>query len=339
MNNKADTGVFTLCSFNYLACAKILGDSLLKFNPHLRLIIGLVDKIEGGIDLSSFSSFEIIEIGKIDIPNFNEMITNYDIVELNTAIKPSFFKYLFKTHDNFKNILYLDPDIMIFDELTFINQALNEFDILLTPQINRPMKDSGIERFYLRSGLYNLGFIGLKRSKAAFDFLDWWQERLRKYCKLSDGLYVDQKWVDFAPIFFDNVGILKHPGLNVACWNMHERSIMKKDNKFFVNNEYPLIFFHFSGVIINPNNYTLQWPEDKLPLIDDYKNLLIANKHDYWQQLKCYYVELNKSAKKKNIWSRPDLNLAEKIPLQFYLFLKSLLPRVIKKAIAKIRSV
>ncbi|MDD5585163.1 MAG: glycosyl transferase [Candidatus Omnitrophica bacterium] len=336
--NKADTGVFTLCSCNFLACAKILGDSLSKFNPQLRLIIGLVDKIRSDIDLSEFSSFEIIEIDKAEIPDLDEKSIEYDIVELNTAVKPSFFKYLFKTRAHLKNILFFDPDIMFYDDLTLICQALEKFDIVLTPHIIKPLKKSEIEQRFFKPGLYNLGFVGLKRSKSAFELLDWWEERLRKYCKFSDDLCFDQKWMDFSPIFFDNVGILKHPGLNVACWNAQERAITKKDNKFFVNNEYPLIFFHFSGVIVVLAKDELCWQEDKLPLIQEYQRLLDINKHAYWQQCKCYYIDFFKSIKEKNLRSRSNLSFVEKILLQLYRIFQSMLPEAVKKKIRKIRS-
>src|ERR1017187_7472506 len=38
-------------------------------------------------------------------------------------------------------------------------------------------------------------------------------------------MFVDQKWINLAPCFFENVKILKQPGCNMAFWNLHERHL------------------------------------------------------------------------------------------------------------------
>jgi hypothetical protein len=70
----------------------------------------------------------------------------------------------------------------------------------------------------LRSGVYNLGFLGLTRSQETMRFLKWWQVRLHDRClvDLNRGLFVDQRWMDLAPGLFDGVFVLRDPGCNVA---------------------------------------------------------------------------------------------------------------------------
>lgn len=320
-----ETCVFTLCSINYLAYAKILGDSLLKFNPNLKFIIGLVDVIECNIDLSEFSSFEIIEIAKIDVPCFEEKIINYEITELSTALKPSFFKYLFGTNKDLMKIIYLDPDIMVFDKLTPILGALDQFNAVLTPHIINPMEDTEFidEGVFLRYGLYNLGFIALKRSDSAFSLLDWWERKLLYECrkKPKHGLWVDQKWMDLSPIFFDKISISKHPGLNVSWWNEHERHMTKKDNRFFVNNKYPLIFFHFGAMSFEDKNKH-KWRKGIVTLFERYETLLIANNHNYWGQVECHYAKLHEISKKSSQQLNSNLNLAKRIGMRLLKFLE-----------------
>ena len=81
---------FTICSNNYLAQAKILCDSLLENNPNYKVVIGLCDELSDSIDYSFFNNIEIINVSKIDIFCFEEIIKKYNIIELNTSIKPSF---------------------------------------------------------------------------------------------------------------------------------------------------------------------------------------------------------------------------------------------------------
>ena len=70
--------------------------------------------------------------------------------------------------------------------------------------------------------------------------------------RVEEGLFVDQKWIDLVPGFYPDVGIIHHPGYNVAYWNLHCRHVdmdrmVEGDDDIRVNGE-PLAFFHFSGL-------------------------------------------------------------------------------------------
>ncbi len=71
------------------------------------------------------------------------------------------------------------------------------------------------------------------------------------YAAPQSFLFVDQKWIDFAPCFFTSIGLLKHEGCNVAYWNLHERYIFGTNGNWIVNNRDPLVFYHFSGIRVD----------------------------------------------------------------------------------------
>ena len=79
--------IFTLCSNNYLAQAKTLGDSLLKYNPGYKFIIGLVDELSKEVDYNFFKPYTIIPAAQIGIPDFDSLWKKYSIVEFNTCAK------------------------------------------------------------------------------------------------------------------------------------------------------------------------------------------------------------------------------------------------------------
>ena len=167
-------------------------------------------------------------------------------MEIATALKPWLLEFL--TNQNFDQIIYLDPDIVIYEPLTEVNQILTTSDIVLTPHNLQPIpRDSKLTSEYniLISGQYNLGFIGI--NKFATSFLDFWKERLLHDCvvDIENQLFVDQRWVDFVPSYFNSF-ILKNKGYNVAYWNIHERPIRSTGTKYFIGDT-PLVFFHFSG--------------------------------------------------------------------------------------------
>ena len=294
--------VFTICSNNYLAQAKTLGDTLFEHNSEYLFLIGLCDKEDVKIDYSFFSPYKIIKVDDIGIRNFEGMSEVYNIVELNTAVKPFFFDYLFRKYNNVESILYLDPDIAVFNSLKFIEDEFNNGSILLTPHIYTPIEFDGkfpTENIFTNYGIYNLGFIGLKRDGEVSELLSWWKRRLEINCyeKVSEGIFVDQLPINFAPIFFNNVVILKNFGLNVAPWNLHERVLGKNKDLYFINNKYPLIFYHFSNY--NPlipdilaNHYNRISFKDNIELknlYDDYREKLLKNRFLFYNKIDCYY--------------------------------------------------
>jgi glycosyltransferase involved in cell wall biosynthesis len=131
-----------------------------------------------------------------------------------------------------------------------------------------------------------MGFIGLSKSEETFRFIQWWKERLWHYClhDIQSGLFVDQKWLDMVPSFFDEVFILKEPGYNVSYWNLHEKKFSIRNNRLMVNGM-PLKFFHFSGLDIDKmesiskyqTRYRLNDFRKLRGLFELYKELLIKN--------------------------------------------------------------
>ncbi|MFO0994993.1 MAG: hypothetical protein U1E67_24035, partial [Hyphomicrobiales bacterium] len=67
------------------------------------------------------------------------------------------------------------------------------------------------------------------------------------FVALERGVFVDQKYLDLAPSFMEKLKVLRHPGYNVAYWNLVQRKITENDGEFFANGQ-PLHFVHFSGI-------------------------------------------------------------------------------------------
>lgn len=298
------TLAFTICSINYLAQAQTLGQSLQKTNPDIEFVIGLVDRLDKvNLEPDKIPPFQLLEIDKINIDCLDDMCKNYDITELNTAVKPFYFDYFFKNRKDIQNVIYFDPDIIVFDTLKSLTDSLLVKSIVITPHISSPIWDDFTTREidHLNTGIYNLGFIGVGRSEVSYEMIDWWKERLKKDCRidLCNGLFVDQHWINFVPLYYpDSVLIEKHPGYNMAYWNLHERSITRDGEKFLSNHQ-PLIFFHYSGYQLkNPNSVskyqnrsTFEKRPDIVPLFEYYAQQLRNNFNDYYIKIPCYYIK------------------------------------------------
>lgn len=241
--------VFTICAKNYLAQALTLKESYSRFND-TDFVIFLSDKADAE------QLPEVVELSDEWIPGWESMAFKYNVIEFSTSIKPFCIQYLFDK--GYQKVVYLDPDIYVCNNLNGLFMDLEDYSIVLTP--HRCCIDSSPslfvqERMISAVGIYNLGFIAIKNNQIGQKVVGWWKEKLSMECynDFSSGLFVDQKWMDFIPGFYPNdVLISTHLGMNVATWNLNERQVLKKDDKWIVQDlsgelSYDLLFFHFSG--------------------------------------------------------------------------------------------
>lgn len=252
-SNSKKIGVFTIASKNYLAYVRVLLKSIAKVHPEYKLYLLLADRIDNQFDPAT-ESFTVIEAADIGIENFQDMVLRYDIMEFNTAIKPSMFTWLFNNTD-LDFAYYIDPDICIFSRMDKLEKLLIDgASIVLTPHISEPIKDnkSPNDRHMLQAGVFNLGFIAARRSQEALNYMAWWAKKLATTCivDLKNNYFVDQRWCDLAPCFLNDLKILKDPGYNAAYWNIMHRRIERMPAGGWCVNGVPLVFYHFSGVSI-----------------------------------------------------------------------------------------
>ena len=239
----------TIVSKNYLSYARVLARSFLDHHPGGRFFVLLVDRLDGYFDPAD-EPFELVELEALEnLPDVKALVFKYTVLEANTAVKPFLLEHLF-AKEGLQRLIYLDPDILVLRALDHLRDVLDRYAIALTPHLTAPIEDDRHpdELAILRSGAYNLGFIGLAKRGPVDRFLTWWQHRVLERCvvRVEEGLFVDQKWIDLIPGFYPDVGIIHHPGYNVAYWNLHCRRVEIGD-QIRVNGE-PLAFFHFSGV-------------------------------------------------------------------------------------------
>ncbi len=241
--------ICTIVAKNYVAFARVLCNSFLAQHPDGKVWVLIIDDIAGFVEPGD-ERFNVIRPDELDITNLNGFCFKYNITELATAFKPYFIEYLFNKK-NVSSLLYLDPDILVTAPLTKLFDLLEgNSEVLLTPHLDRDYPDDGMlpdDSHIMKSGIYNLGFIGIRRSAITHAFLQWWQNKLYDHCVIDHaaGYFVDQKFIDYAFPIFDCFTAIKDQGYNVAYWNLHSRKIRKNGNQWMCN-EGPLFFFHFS---------------------------------------------------------------------------------------------
>ncbi|MFA6599580.1 MAG: hypothetical protein WCU74_01010 [Candidatus Omnitrophota bacterium] len=242
---------FTIVSRNYLAQAFVLGESVKRNHPESNFSIFLVDDIhrDYGEDIGR-KGLSVVYPEDISIPNYKQFVFKYQMIEACTGVKPFVFQALLDQGAD--KVVYLDPDMLCFRPLSEAIELLDFSAIVITPHTLSPYEKNSYwanDLRLLQRGAYNLGFLGVANGVVGQRFLTWWKDKLTNECllRLDKGLFVDQKWIDLVPAYFDRVTILKNPAYNLAYWNLHERSLKKEGGLFYViESGTPLALVHFS---------------------------------------------------------------------------------------------
>jgi len=249
--------IFTSVNLNYLSRANILGKSIKKFNLDVHFVVILSEPrigfSKGDLQelyslFDSIDEFLLLRDLSLDL---NDSVKSLKVTEVCTAVKAEVMLLLLKRNDS-EIVSYIDPDIVVFDDVSKIATEHMNADILLTPHlISEPIREWSVLNNEIagamRHGIFNLGFISCRKSENSLALLRWWRSRLLKYCRedYSKSIWTDQKWFDLAPVYFNGVKIVKNQGWNMASWNLDERRLVSLNPPLLENGE-KLLFYHFS---------------------------------------------------------------------------------------------
>lgn len=312
-NSSSALQFVTIVARNYLAHAFVLGDSVLRAHPEARFSVFVMDdsghEWQGAINDRGLHA---LYPDQLFFADYRKLVFQYNITEASTAMKPFVLQSLLDS--GAERVIYLDPDILCLRRLDEAISAMDHDCIVLTPHMCSPAPRNYFpdDREFLRAGVFNLGFLALRKSPVAGKFLAWWEDHLRRECLLEpEGfLFVDQKWVDLAPACFPNVSILRNPAYNIAYWNLHERALVQQAGIFYEQHSgEPAAFFHFSGFsnndpemlckysVRNPlspavqmDRLTLADRPDIAVLFDFYRTLLRDAKIEFFSKLPYGYA-------------------------------------------------
>lgn len=278
--SKNDICVFNIIADDYIPQQQLFSENFKKNHPDIDIYCITLENTKFKSKL-----FNSIPINKISsIKNLELLKFKYNVLEFSTAVKPFIFEYLFRKY-SYKKILYFDSDIIVYKPINKIISKLDYFEAILTPHIRKMIYDNKLphEIDFSKSGYFNAGFLGLKKNPNTLEFLKWWTEKTDQHCYIDfkKFYFVDQRWLDYAPIFLNSY-IIKEPGYNVAYFNLQEY-IGKIDPK-------EIFFIHFSGfdkdkVSVYQNRFNTKSLGEYSPYFSEYDtkiNFLKNNKkHSY----------------------------------------------------------
>jgi hypothetical protein len=274
---------------NYLPKAAALAHSVKRVHPEATFHLVLSDEMPDCPTDVTAAFDSIINIRELPIPNLPSWIFRHRIVELCTAVKGTAFQHI---ADRFgaERIYYFDPDIIVTSRIDRLEDILDRHSVLLTPHMTVPETEVQAivdnEHCCLRHGVYNLGFLAVRTTAEGRRFIDWWADRLRRYCfdDVPNGLFTDQRWVDLAPALFEDIAIVRDPQFNVATWNLtHRRATGRAPYEIHVNG-HPLVFYHFSGFDSGAQEAMLRRYGSHSPVLFDFRRWYIHRCEQFGQR-------------------------------------------------------
>ncbi len=243
-----NTLYFTIVDQDHFYLAILLAKSLREHHPLTRLVVITGDDFTPN---EYYENLIVIPCQAIGITNLARQRFRYDAVEYTTSLRPAAFLYLFEAYP-VDYIVHLDADIWILGSLDSVLEKHSNANFVLTPHVlSLPENSLGRRRLsqMLVTGVYNLGFLGCRRTTESLKTLEWLDEHLECHCMAEPRLhqYTDQLIFNVLPALCSKVEVCRDPGMNVAVWNLHERDLSKKEGIWYARGN-RLRFLHYSAV-------------------------------------------------------------------------------------------
>lgn len=301
---------FTICTKSYIGYVSALSESIRKYTGNIDFFIVVADEIDENVDIPQNVLVAKSILRNISTEKWQEQSFKYNLTEFCTCIKPASFLYFF--NKGYEKACYFDPDLFFFDNPDIIYDYLNSYMVIVTPHcVNMEIIDrEDSAEFDARiSGIFNFGFLGLRKTPKTYEYLNWWHNRLDDKCFFDsmNFLCTDQKWGDLLPCYFnsDELYISRNMGWNLAPWNFFEREICLKDGVWTVRNRYKseisekILFAHYSGydykkmvdgIIIQKNDHNKKAYTDIEPFEQFYVQVLSKIKDSFLKYIDLPYT-------------------------------------------------
>lgn len=251
------TAIATVVATDFLAFARVLGNSIREHHPEIEFFALVADTATGESHDGPYCKLTLDDIG---IASRNERLFLYSKKAFLSSIKPDLMLHLLQ--QGFSSVLYLDADMLLLDRIDDILHGIESHSLTLTPHLRNATHIQSphcSEQHLLLTGIYNAGFIGAAAKEETLAFLKWWAGRLEKSCvyDMPEGMHFDQRWLDLAPSYVGDLNIIRDPGINMAYWNLQEANPRQEQQ-----HDLACRLFHFSGFDPeHPDRLTIYQPD------------------------------------------------------------------------------
>ena len=215
---------------------------------------------------------KLIQLKDVETPDLLKVKGEREKSEYSWTLKSSLMSYLFKKQPEISSLFYLDADMFFFKNIKFVFDDIGGKSIAIAPhRFSEKLKARTSV-----SGIFNAGVVYIKKDVTGLKALERWRTQCVDWCYRipKDKKFGDQMYLDEWPKLYKNLHQFKHPGINLAPWNIKVHKIYEKNDGVYVGGQ-PLIFYHFhelkiySDLTFSPS-YGYNIPKQTLRLIYKY---------------------------------------------------------------------
>lgn len=182
--------------------------------------------------------------------------------------------------DGYNQVVFSGADQVFFSPFKFPFSP----SCILFPHCTEPLPSDGKKtdvHDLLRCGTFNADLQVWNSTLESIEYLRWISSELQRECvaDFNRGLFYDQTYLNFAPVFLKHCYIDRTNQHNIAFYNLHHNVIQQVNGGWFVNDS-PLGSFHFTGFVrtnparISKHQDRLTATGDLLKLMEEYAGAL-----------------------------------------------------------------
>ena len=203
MSSSGPTCVFTIGAFQNYGLVSSFLERFESLHPELSCFVWVVSDnhemwfaakkhVPKKILQSVPRSWRVVTLDQLE-PYINasymELAFRYSKDCLQSAVKPAAFKYIF-FHFRARKVVYIDSEAWILKPIVKIIEALEKHSLVFTPHSTEPvnLEITGLEQQQYFWRPYDLSFLGMSGSEAAFRWIDVWMKRMHHYACSDPGL-------------------------------------------------------------------------------------------------------------------------------------------------------
>lgn len=165
------------------------------------------------------------------------------------TMKPFLPEYIFD-HFGEEKLIFTDSDMAFWNNPSEIFEELDECSFLAKDHEIEPQRSAG---------RFNVGLLGYKDDDSCREWLKWWQDRCIEWCqwRAHDGKFAEQGYLNILhnkPLKFKGFLSTKHPGVNLAPWNISKHKVYKENGILKVDGQ-NLICYHYHEFELRGNSY------------------------------------------------------------------------------------
>lgn len=237
----------TYFDHRYLARGLALHASLSRVCENFTLwVLTLSQEADRFLRQADLANLRIVPLASLEDfdPELSETRATRSLVEFYFTCSPCLPRFLFENNADLLEVTYLDSDLFFFSDPEVLFEELADASVGLVPHRFSPTAAKSHAKF----GHYNVGWLTFRRDEAGLACLNWWRERCLEWCfdRVDGERYADQKYLDSFEKLFSGVHSIRHPGANLAPWNLARHAVDLHQEQVTVDGE-ALVFFHFQG--------------------------------------------------------------------------------------------